>query len=257
MGTLQNIPAQRRHAPLVIAALFAIALPLGAQDTPSAQEILARVDENQAFDSIQYRGRMEIRLGAQLRVKTMRAWAQSPGKAFIEFTNPEDSGTRMLKLGEDLWMFFPKEADTVRISGHLLKGGMMGSDVSYEDAMESDRLLETYTASVLGAETLDGRPVWVLELKAKTKAARYDRRVLRVDAERYVVLAEDMYARSGTLIKTSQTLAVIRVGGRWYPATVVVSDKLRKDSSTTMVLEDIILDAAIDPSVFTRANLES
>ena len=55
----------------------------------------------------------------------------------MEFTNPEDRGTRYLKRDKNLWIYFPKEQDTVKISGHLLKEGMMGSDVSYEDALES------------------------------------------------------------------------------------------------------------------------
>lgn len=225
-------------------------------DIPNAIELLARIDRNQAFTSIEYSARMEIRIGKQLRVKAMKAWALSDKKAFIEFTNPEDSGTRMLKLEKELWMYFPKEQDTVRISGHLLKEGLMGSDLSYEDALESDELSTMYQASVSGEAQVDGRRAFVVELKAKTPQAKYDRRILWVDAERFVVLSEEMYARSGRLLKTSSVKKVERIDGRWYATVVVLEDKLRKDSSTTIIMDSLRLDVALSDELFTRAALE-
>jgi len=244
---------------LITACALAAALSSWAQapaDAPSAADVLARIDANESFASIEYVGRMEIRIGKELRIKTMRVRAIGADKALVEFTNPEDSGTRMLKLAKDLWMYFPKEQDTVRISGHLLKEGMMGSDVSYEDALESDELSSTYSATVSGEAESGGRRAFVVELKALTPKAKFDRRVMLVDAERFVVLSEEMYARSGRLLKTMTALKVESIGGRWYPTVVVLEDKLRKDSSTTMSLDSLRLDIALDPGLFTRAALE-
>ena len=55
----------------------------GAQDL-SADEILRRVDANQAYRTVEYAARMEIRLGKELRVKTMRAWAEGADRAVME-----------------------------------------------------------------------------------------------------------------------------------------------------------------------------
>lgn len=232
-----------------------IAMAAAAAYGQTAEEILRRVDENQAFRSIEYAGRMEITLSGSVRVKTMKAWAVGDSKAFIEFTNPEDRGTRMLKLDKNLWMYFPKEQDTVKISGHLLKEGMMGSDVSYEDAMESDALLEKYSAAVLREETVDGRPSWVLELKARVPTASYDRRLVWIDKERYVSLKGEMYARSGKLLKESRSLEVRNIGGRWYPVRTEMVNKLRRDTRTVFILEDLKLDTRIPDSRFSMAEL--
>ena len=43
--------------------------------------------------------------------------------SLIEFTNPRDRGTKYLKRGDELWMFFPDAEDLVRISGHMLNRG--------------------------------------------------------------------------------------------------------------------------------------
>ncbi len=226
-----------------------------AQGTPTAAEILAKVDENENFSSIEYEGRMELVLGGKTRVKTMKAVAVGADKAYIEFTNPEDRGVRYLKLGDELWMYFPKEDDTVKISGHLLREGMMGSDVSYEEALESDSLAALYDAVVKGREDYAGRSVWVLELTAKKSSATYARQVLRIDADRFVTLSADLYARSGKLLKESRTLEVRLIGKRWYPVKVELSDKLRKDSRTTFELVSIKLDVAVDPKRFSLSEL--
>jgi len=226
-----------------------------APSTLSAKEILSRLDANASFATIRYSGRMEITIGGETRVKSMVAEAAGSEKALIEFTNPEDRGIRYLKIGKNLWMYFPKENDTVKISGHLLKEGMMGSDVSYEDALESGDLEARYTAELKGRENVEGRPAYLVALSAKVPTAPYDKRLLKIDAERFVILEEEMYAKSGKLIKTSRTLEVLRVGGRWFASKVEMESKLRRNTRTVFAMEKLELDPKIDASRFTMAAL--
>ncbi len=99
---------------------------------------------------------MSIQIGNQIRTKNMQVNAinNNETKAVVQFTNPEDLGTKYLMIGENLWIYFPSENDIVKISGHLLKDGMMGSDVSYEDALKSDDLQNKYSITIEGDTTL-------------------------------------------------------------------------------------------------------
>ncbi|TXT42772.1 MAG: negative regulator of sigma E activity [Spirochaetes bacterium] len=203
---------------IFLALLFSGLAPLCAQSSgeEAAVAILRKVDANQSYSSIQYEGKMEIISGSKSKTKTMLAWSVGSEKAFIEFTNPEDRGVRMLKLGKNLWMYFPKEKDTVKISGALLRQGLMGSDFSYEDAMESDDLLESYAASIVAEETIEGHKSYVLELVARSRDPSYAKRKLWVDADRYIVLKSELFAKSGLLLKVSRTLEVKKLGDRYY-----------------------------------------
>ena len=250
----------KRYAILIALALAAASAPGVAAQAPGADEILSRLDANASFRTIRYTARMEITIGGETRVKTMTAAAEGSAKAFIEFTNPEDRGTRYLKLDKSLWMWFPRERDTVKISGHLLKEGMMGSDLSYEDALESSDYKARYAASLKGEEPVGDRPCRVVELVAKAPApgaaaAPYDRRVMWIDAERYVSLREEMYAKSGRLLKTSRCLDLRKIGSRWYPTRVELESKLRADTRTVFTLDKVELDVALDPRQFTMASL--
>ena len=242
---------------LIAAAGFlcwaALAEAQGAQGAQGldASAILAKVDANQVYSTIYYEGKMEITSGSKIKVKTMRAWSAGSGKAFIEFTNPEDRGVRMLKLDKNLWMYFPSERDTVKISGALLRQGMMGSDFSYEDAMEPDDLKNLYSAELKGKEILDGRECFVLQLLAKSKEVAYAKRKLWIDAERFIVAKSELYAKSGMLLKISRTLDYAKVGSRYFPSVVEFSDALKKNSKTVMSMTSLELDAPVDEGRFS------
>lgn len=238
---------------IFLALLFSGLAPLCAQSSgeEAAVAILRKVDANQSYSSIQYEGKMEIISGSKSKTKTMLAWSVGSEKAFIEFTNPEDRGVRMLKLGKNLWMYFPKEKDTVKISGALLRQGLMGSDFSYEDAMESDDLLESYAASIVAEETIEGHKSYVLELVARSRDPSYAKRKLWVDADRYIVLKSELFAKSGLLLKVSRTLEVKKLGDRYFPSMVELLDALKKNSRTVMTMTSLVLDAKVDDSRFS------
>lgn len=205
----------------------------------SGEEILKKVDDNYVYDTIKYNGIMEIDLGKRKLKKEMQAVASGTQNAFVEFTNPEDRGTRYLKINKDLWIYFPSEQQTVKISGHLLKEGMMGSDVSYEDALESGSLADKYSITLLPDEKVDNRNCHVLDLNAKVKNVPYERQKLWVDAERFVVLKREMYAKNGKLLKESKTLAVKQFGTRWFATEVFMEDKIKKGGGTTFIMTNV------------------
>lgn len=233
-----------------LAVIAAQALP-----AQTAQQILAKVDANESYSTIRYAGRMEITIGGETRYKTMTSIGQGSSKAFVEFTNPEDRGTRYLKRDKNLWIYFPKEQDTVKISGHLLKEGMMGSDVSYEDALESSDYQEKYTATRKVDDTAGDRSCFVVELNARVPTAAYDRRVLWIDKERFVQLKAEMYAKSGRLLKTSATLEMDRVGDRWFPAKMEFVSKLRANTKTVFTMSNVELNVPLSDQQFSMAAL--
>ncbi len=234
----------------VLALRGALAAGPGAQEMDAAA-ILAKVDANQTYATIRYEGAMEIRSGSRTKTKSMLAWAAGSEKALIEFTNPEDRGVRMLKLGKNLWMYFPSERDTVKISGALLRQGLMGSDFSYEDIMESENLKSLYAATLLGREAVEERDCYVLRLAAKAGDVSYAARKLWIDAERFVVAKAELYAKSGMLLKVSRTLAVQKIGARYFPTSVEFSDALKKNSRTLVTMTSLALDAPIDEATFS------
>jgi outer membrane lipoprotein-sorting protein len=91
----------------------------------------------------------------------------------------------------------------------------MGSDLSYEDMMDDRKLTDLYSAKVVGNEILDGRNTYVLELTARVEDVAYHKQKIWVDSERFVPLKQEMFARSGQMLK--RTLYQMSDGwGRWF-----------------------------------------
>jgi outer membrane lipoprotein-sorting protein len=251
----------RKYRSALIAFLipFAALSPAGAQTAasagPSGAEILAAVDRNAAFSTVSYEASLEVTKGKKTSVKTMKALAARDERSLVEFTNPEDAGVKYLKLKDELWAYFPDENDTVKISGHQLKEGFMGSDLSYEDSLDLDALSGKYETKLRGTEDLDGRKAYVIDLSAVAKDAPYDLRSLWVDAERSIILKQEMKSKSGTLIKSSRALEVKRVQGHWYVSALEMKDMRKKDSLTVFRTLSIAYDLKIDPKKFFLENI--
>jgi outer membrane lipoprotein-sorting protein len=232
-----------------------LAAPLLLAETLSASEIIARVDRNKEYQSVYSESRMEITIGSRKITKTLRSWGQGKN-GLAEFTDKRDAGTRVLKIGDDLWLYSPSAESEVKLSGEMLKQGMGGSDYSYQDALDNSKLLDLYQVKLIGDEPVGDRPCYVLELTAKPEAeVSYYRRKEWVDKERFVGLKEEMYAPSGKLLKVSTVEKVERLAGRFYPTVSIMEDKLRKNSNTRFVVETIRFDAPVPAGTFTRQRL--
>ncbi len=227
----------------------------------TGEEIMERVDRNQFIGSARFELEMVIvDRGREIR-KRMISYMENDGTetyALTEFTNPRDRGTKYLLLDDELWMFFPDAEDLVRISGHMLEQNMMGSDFSYQDALESEKLTSLYTFEKTGKDTFNGRSVFVIEAHASPDARpAYYRRIFLVDSKRFVILKDEMYARGGRLLKEMVTLRVEEVQeDRWMPMEMVMEDKLKADSQTRMKIIEIDLDYKIPEGTFSLRSLQ-
>jgi len=223
---------------------------------PSADEILNKIDQNAiASDRISVT-EMVIHSRRATRTLKLKSWIEGEEKAFSEFLEPaRERGTKMLKLGDLLWTYSPDADRIISISGHLLRQSVMGSDLSYEDMMEDRRLRKAYEAKITGEEKVLDRPCWVLDLTAKVEDVTYSSRRVWVDKERYVLLKESRFAKSGKLLKTLEVKSVIRVQNRWVQNDVIFKDELKTGDGTEFIIQSIEFDTAIPEYIFSKASL--
>ena len=224
--------------------------------TPTALEILNRVDQNQTSDNLITTSSFIIHGVRGSRTIKVQSWTQGRERSFSEYlTPPREKGTKMLKIEDNLWTYYPRADRVVKIAGHMLRQAVMGSDLSYEDMMENNRLVEDYMAVLEGEAFFMERSCWILRLQAKRKNIAYQFRKLWVDQERYLALKEELYAKSGKLLKKVEIREVFPVQERWYPRKVWFKDVLKKGDGTEIHVHDIEFDAQIPDSRFSKAAL--
>ncbi|MBN1406666.1 MAG: outer membrane lipoprotein-sorting protein [Calditrichaceae bacterium] len=227
-----------------------------AQDI-SANEILKKIDANLSADNQVISSKMVIHGKRGDRTVESKSWTEGTEKSFTEYLAPaRDKGTKMLKLGDQLWMYSPGTDRTIQISGHMLRQSVMGSDLSYEDMMEDDKLHEVYDAVIAGRDTLENTVCWILELTATEKDLAYPKRKLWADQKRFIPLREELYAKSGTLLKRIDFKDVRSIDGRWYPTRMIFKDVLKEGQGTEFIVDDITFNQDIPAYIFSKASLK-
>jgi outer membrane lipoprotein-sorting protein len=240
---------------ILLAILLFITSSIYAQ-YPSGKEILDRIDRNMSSKNRILTSKMIIHGARGERTIESKTWAEGDTKAYTEYLSPaREAGTKMLKLEDQLWIFSPSTDRTIQISGHMLRQSVMGSDLSYEDMMEDANLTEKYDAVVTGSENYQERDCWIVELNAKTADVAYQIRKVWVDKERYVPMKEELYAKSGTLLKRTELFDIKRIGNRWFPGRIVFKDMLKNGDGTEFIIDSIQFDQEIPEYIFTKASL--
>jgi outer membrane lipoprotein-sorting protein len=224
---------------------------------PDADDILKKVEKNMSSENRVFESTMIIHGKRTSRSITSRSYSVGDKKSFTEYLTPvREQGTKMLKLENQLWIYSPSTDRTIQISGHMLRQSVMGSDLSYEDMMDDRKLTDIYTAAVAGNEVLDGRKTYVLELKAKVTDVAYHSRKMWIDTERFVPLKEELFAKSGQLLKRTTLSDVKQVQGRWFPTTIVYKDVLKEGEGTEFRMTSIKFNQNIPDYIFTKAALK-
>ena len=226
-------------------------------DDMSVQDIIKAMDNNLNAKSRVLTSRMIVHGRRSSRTIESRNWVIGTDQAFTEYLSPpREAGTKMLKLGDKLWTYSPQTDRVIQISGHMLRQSVMGSDMSYNDMMEDRPMEELYEATLEGSIMIDGRDHWIMVLEARVKGLSYPKRRAWIDKEYLLPTKEELYAKSGKLLKTSTMEGIKRVQGRWFPSRFVFKDELKRNSKgTEWVIDDIKFDVDIPDSRFSKSKL--
>ncbi len=239
---------------IIVIIFTSLTVSINAQ---TADEILKKVDKNMSAENRIVESSMTIHGKRKSRTMTSKSYSVGDKKSFTEYLSPaREKGTKMLKLKDKLWIYSPSTDRTIQISGHLLRQSVMGSDFSYEDMMDDRKLTEIYSAKITGNEKIDGRKVFVLKLTAKVSDVSYHSRKVWIDTERFVPLKEELFAKSGQLLKRSTLSDVQKIHGKWFPMKIVYKDMLKQGKGTEMHISNIKFNQKIPTYIFTKAALK-
>ena len=224
---------------------------------PDGDVILQKVDQNMSSKNRVFESSMTIHGKRNNRTIASRTMSEGTKKSFTEYLSPtSEKGTKMLKLKGQLWIYSPSTDRIIQISGNMLRQSVMGSDLSYEDMMDDRKLTEVYSAKVSGEEKIAERNTFVLELTAKVESVAYFKQRMWIDQERFVPLKEELFAKSGQLLKRVEFKEVQKIQGRWFPTTIIYKDILKDGNGTEFNMTSLKFDQDIPEYQFTKGALK-
>jgi len=241
----------------ILIFILSFAFLPGQSNDMSVQDIIRAMDDNLNAKSRILTSKMIVHGRRSSRTIESKNWVVGIDQAFTEYLSPpREAGTKMLKLNDKLWTYSPQTDRVIQISGHMLRQSVMGSDMSYNDMMEDRPLIELYEATLEESVEIDGRGHWIMLLEAKVKGLSYPKRRAWIDKEYLLPMKEELYAKSGKLLKTSTMDGIKKVQGRWFPSRFVFKDELKRNSKgTEWIIDEIEFNKAIPARRFSKALL--
>ena len=223
----------------------------------TVNEIINKIDFNLNSNNRVITSEMIVHGRRASRTIVSKSWIVGTDKAFTEYLSPpREQGSKMLKLDDILLTYSPQTDRIIQISGHMLRQSIMGSDMSYNDVMEDKPLDQLYSAILEGEEYINNRKCYIVFLEAKTEGISYPKRREWVDAEYFLPIKEELYAKSGKLLKSTSMDGIKKIGDRWFPTRFIFKDELKKNSKgTEWIIKDIQFDQEISDIIFSKSNL--
>jgi outer membrane lipoprotein-sorting protein len=263
--TEQRLP-RRALINAAVITLVAAAPPTHAQ-TLSAEDIVRKEVDAFYESGKAFQAKVAMRLLTAIgsaRERTMDMWrinlsSQGDQRYMISFEAPADvRGMGFLvwkysKKEADRWLYFPALKAIKRVAADDKRSSFVGSDFSYEDI--SGRQVDEEQHTLLRQEKLDDRDAYVIESRPTTPAT-YDKRLIWIDAERWLPLKEEYYDAEGKQQRVFKAEKVEQVGSHW---TVTSRSMLTTTTGHRTVVDftDVRYDVALSEDLFTERSLRN
>ena len=178
----------------------------------------------------------------------------------IIMTDPSsEKGNGYLRVNDNFWMY----RRNTRTFQHINRDESIGGSDARGDDFEGRKLTEMYEPAkdstgkeLISDETLGKIEVYRFEIKAKVNDVDYPRKIYWVRKDNTVILKEESYSLSGTLMQTAYYLKFTEVKGKLVPVKQIFIDEFEKGNKTVVEISGISIDK-LDKSVFTKPYLEN
>ena len=225
----------RRYAWAIVLLLAAVA-PAAADQ---AAEIVRAGDRaRRAADSFMWKVTITSHEAMKSPVVDgFQVFLKGHDRSFVKFVSPpRNAGRSLLALGRDLWIYLPDAGKPVRDPfSQRLVGQVTNGDIARTDYAGD------YTATLAGAEAVDGVLCHVLDLRANSKDVTYAAIKYWVSKERQLPTKAEFYAGTGVLLKTGAFENFKEIGGRVLATRLTLVDAIRKDKRSILDFGEIII----------------
>jgi outer membrane lipoprotein-sorting protein len=189
--------------------------------------------------------------------------AESKSRAVIRLSGPPSrKGLAVLMLESDkldptMYLYVPDLRRTRKVTGKQLAASMMGTDFSYEEFSHFQRSAAESETKRIEDRTLDGVATYVLETTPAGGADSPYRRILTyIDQQRCVPLKTEFLSPDDSIAKelVATPDSISAVGELHIPHQVIMYDRV-KNTRTELGIEDLVLDAEINDTIFSPKRL--
>ncbi len=240
-----------------------LALPFSAYADSRIVPILQSIDYNY---KIKTNAKAIVMLTQQkpdqgTKVIEMKYYRRDSDDSFlIIMTAPEnEKGNGYLRVGDNFWMY----RINTRTFQHINRDESIGGTDAHSDDFETRKLTELYAPALdpqknekISEDMLGQVPVYKFEVNARVNDVDYPKKIMWTRRDNNLLLKQESYSLSGTLMQTAYFLKFTVIDGRYVPVKQIFIDEFEKGNKTVVDISDISTNR-LEDSIFTKAYLEN
>lgn len=235
--------------PVALSLVVVAAAPARAEDA-NARKILNAADAILAPDI--YEAEVEMvayRPDGSKREYGYRVYKSGYDKLLLTFDKPRTlDGHSALRRDDALWRYIPSLKRAMRISS---RSDFEGGDFRNADVLRVN-LARDYAVTGMKPD----KDLLVLDLKAKTPEAAYERIKLWVRKKDNMPIRQELYAASGKLLRSLQTKDPKDLGsGHVAPSVFEMTNEVAKGRKTIMTVKKLVKKDSIPESRFRKQTM--
>ncbi len=225
----------------------------GSDDKIDVKALLERTDDLYRSQSSIATILMTIKTPHWTRELEMQAWSQGREKTLIRILKPrKERGIATLKLDQNMWNYFPKINQVIKVPASMMMGSWMGSDLTNDDLVKEYRYSEDFNY-----EFTQKKQRYLITIKPKAETISVWGKIeLYLDANTEIPLEEYYYNEKGEAIRHMTFSDTRKIGDRAIPFQMTLENLSKKGHQTIVRYQSLELDATIEANTFSRQNLQ-
>jgi hypothetical protein len=236
------------------ASLYAEEDPTATKSSAKARQLIKDVEDMYRADSSI--AELSMRIETPHYQRTMKMYSESLGteKAFIRLLSPKkDRGISTLKVGKEMWNYFPKINKVIKIPPSMMMGSWMGSDFTNDDLVKETTLIEEYALSL--DVTGDLSKITLLP-KAKTVTV-WGKMEISVRKDNLHPVERVFYDDDGTKVRVMTYREPKQFGNQTLPSVMEMVPLNKKGHRTLVIYETLDLNSDdVQEDTFTLRHLK-
>lgn len=237
---------------MLMLLVVVMAVPVQAENAPSATELLERMDTLYQQDSAHAIMTMTVVTPDYQRTMQLESWSLGLDYALVKVLEPvRERGVATLQRDTEMWNFLPKINKVVKVPPSMMMGSWMGSDFTNDDLMRDTSWSEEYDVSL--SETAD---TYELQLTPfENTVTVWGGMTLSIDKASLLPLEQRYFDEDGEQMRVMTFSNVTDFNGTALPATMTLTP-LNKDGQYTEVeYQQLDFNVDLDDGFFTLQNL--
>jgi outer membrane lipoprotein-sorting protein len=240
----------------VACAVLCILVP--ASHAQTAKEIVQRANDLMRGTSSYAEISMTIVKPEWSRTVAMKIWSMEPDYAMVYVTGPaRDKGSVTLKRKNEVWNWLPSVQRVIKLPPSMMLQSWMGSDFTNDDLVRQSSIVDDYTHTLDGEETIEGRKCWKVALVPHSDAGVvWGKVIMWVSQDGYLQLRTDFYDEDGMCVRSFSGSNVRKFGDRTLPAHFEMVPLNDPGKKTVMDYHELRFDKRYEQSFFSEQNMK-